>query len=70
MVREACRLTKYGHRWYHLLPEVEPVNKVRHIVYLEKAQSAELEKLAAKTGAPVTELVRRAVAEYLKRSRS
>jgi predicted DNA-binding protein len=40
----------------------------RRNIHLSDEQIERLEKLSQKTGAPVAELVRRAVDEYLKRS--
>jgi predicted DNA-binding protein len=40
--------------------------KIRTNVYLSAQQKKALEKLSARTGAPVAELVRRAVDSYLK----
>jgi hypothetical protein len=40
--------------------------KVRTIVNLNPAEREGLEKLSAKTGAPIGELIRRAVSLYLK----
>jgi hypothetical protein len=66
--REHARLTwlctvvhNYGQE------EAYRMNKVRFAIYLEKPQAAKLLKLSEETGAPVTELVRRALAEYLKK---
>jgi hypothetical protein len=42
------------------------MRKIRMNIYLNGAQKKVLEKLSAKTGAPVAELVRRAVDAYLK----
>jgi hypothetical protein len=42
-------------------------NKVRTVFLLDPADRDALEKLSAKTGAPVAELIRRAVAEWLER---
>lgn len=39
--------------------------KIRMNVFLDAAQKRALEKLSAKTGAPVAELIRRAVGAYL-----
>jgi len=39
--------------------------KLRMNIYLNKEQKAILEKLSAKTGAPVAELIRRAIDAYL-----
>jgi hypothetical protein len=44
-------------------------HKTRTVVYFDPAERETLEKLSAKTGAPVGELVRRAVAEWLKKTR-
>jgi hypothetical protein len=44
-------------------------NKVRHTIYLEPEQSKKLMAWSAKTGALPTELVRRALREYLKRTK-
>jgi hypothetical protein len=40
--------------------------KIRTVVYLDKPERDALLKLSKKTGAPVAELVRRAIAAYLK----
>ncbi len=42
-------------------------NKVRRVAYLEPKQDTQLLALSAKTGATPTELMRRALAEYLKK---
>jgi hypothetical protein len=39
--------------------------KIKTIVYLEDPERARLEQMSKDTGAPVTELVRRAVTDYL-----
>jgi len=39
--------------------------KIRMNIYLADKQKASMEKLSAKTGAPVAELVRRAIDVYL-----
>jgi hypothetical protein len=41
------------------------MRKIRTVVYLEKKQQQALDKLSNKHGAPVSELVRRAIAEYI-----
>ena len=41
--------------------------KVRHTIYLEKKMSVQLMQLSEKTGAKPTEIVRRALAEYLQK---
>jgi predicted transcriptional regulator len=43
------------------------MNKIRMNVFLEPAQKRALEKLSAKSGAPVAMLIRRAVTAFLKR---
>jgi hypothetical protein len=43
------------------------MSKIRMNIYLTKAQKKALEQLSANTGAPVAELVRRAVDNYLTR---
>jgi len=45
------------------------MNKIRMNVFLDPAQKQALEKLSAKTGAPVAVLIRRAVDAYLKRGK-
>ena len=41
------------------------MTKLRMNIYLNKEQKQVLEKLSAKTGAPVAELIRRAIDAYL-----
>ncbi len=41
--------------------------KTRMNVYLDAAQKEKLERISEKTGAPVAELIRRAIDAYLKR---
>jgi predicted DNA-binding protein len=41
------------------------VKKIRTNIYLNNSQKRSLEKLSAKTGAPIAELIRRAVDAYL-----
>jgi predicted DNA-binding protein len=41
------------------------MTKLRMNIYLTKEQKNVLEKLSAKSGAPVAELIRRAVDQYL-----
>jgi hypothetical protein len=43
------------------------MRKVRTVIYLEKKESDSLKRLSERTGAKITELARRAVADYLKR---
>ena len=43
--------------------------KIRTVVYLDTAERKALDKLSEKTGAPVGELVRRAVSDYLTKTR-
>ncbi len=45
---------------------MQKLNMIRVNIYLSAKQKAEVEKLSAKTGAPVAELVRRALDVYLK----
>jgi hypothetical protein len=45
------------------------MSKIRMNVFLEPRQKQALDKLSAKTGAPVAELIRRAVNAYLKLGR-
>jgi predicted DNA-binding protein len=42
-----------------------PVSKIRMNIYLNAKQKGSLEKLSDRTGAPVAELVRRAIDAYL-----
>lgn len=44
----------------------QPVNVKQVNVYLTHAQHEKLRKLKEKTGAPVSELIRRAIEQYLK----
>lgn len=48
---------------------VVPMGKIRMNVYLNGGQKKLLEKLSARTGAPVAELVRRAIDSYLTTSK-
>jgi hypothetical protein len=41
------------------------MRKIRTVIYLEKRESESLKKLSERTGAKITELARRAIAEYL-----
>jgi hypothetical protein len=43
--------------------------KTRMIFYIDPAQRKALDKISAKTGAPVAELIRRAIADWLERYR-
>jgi Ribbon-helix-helix domain len=43
------------------------MRKVRTVIYLEAAESRALGKLSERTGAPVTELARRAIAAHLRK---
>jgi len=43
------------------------MSKIRMNVYLLRDQKKRLESISAKRGSPVAELIRRAVAAYLKR---
>jgi len=44
----------------------QPVNVKQVNVYLTHEQHAKLQRLKEKTGAPVSELIRRAIDQYLK----
>ena len=48
---------------------VAHMKKVRTVFQLDQADSDRLKKISKKTGAPVAELLRRAVAEYLKQQK-
>jgi len=43
--------------------------KIRTVAYLDRSQREALDRLSEKTGAPIGELVRRAVADYLKKAK-
>lgn len=43
--------------------------KIRTVIYLEKMDAEALNKLSKQTGAPVTELARRAIAAYIKKQK-
>lgn len=45
------------------------MRKIRTVIYLEKQESQSLKKLSKQTGATITELARRAIAEYLRRQK-
>jgi hypothetical protein len=45
------------------------MRKLRHVVYLEPDLSKKLLDRSKKTGAPPTEIVRRALREYLKKTK-
>jgi predicted DNA-binding protein len=45
---------------------MQKLNKIRVNIYLSPKQKEDLDKLSEKTGAPVAELVRRAIDNYLK----
>lgn len=45
------------------------MKKIRTLVQFDEADKKALERLSKKTGAPVAELVRRAVAAYLKQQK-
>ena len=48
---------------------MQKLNMIRVNIYLSRKQKADVDKLSAKTGAPVAELVRRALDRYLKENR-
>lgn len=41
------------------------MKRIRTVIYLDKKEREALDKRSRETGAPVTELVRRAIAEYI-----
>jgi hypothetical protein len=43
------------------------MRKIRTVIYLDKNENESLKKLSARSGAAITEIARRAIAEYLKR---
>jgi hypothetical protein len=43
--------------------------KLRTVVYLDQAEREALDKISKQTGAPVGELVRRAIADWLKKEK-
>lgn len=45
------------------------MKKVRTVFQLDEAERKALESLSKKTGAPLSELIRRAIADYLKKSK-
>jgi hypothetical protein len=45
------------------------MKKVRTIVHLDEAERKALDSLSKKTGAPLSELIRRAIAAYLKKEK-
>jgi predicted DNA-binding protein len=47
----------------------QKLNKLRVSIYLSSKQKVDLEKLSEKTGAPLAELVRRAIDAYLKENK-
>jgi hypothetical protein len=46
------------------------MRKIRTVIYLEKRESDALKRLSEKTGTKITELARRAIAQFLKKNRS
>jgi len=48
---------------------MQKLNKIRVNIYLSPKQKLDIEKLSEKTGAPMAELVRRAIDAYLKENR-
>lgn len=52
-----------------LLCTIGTMRKIRTVIYLEKKESQSLKRLSMRTGAKITELARRAIAEYLKRQK-
>jgi len=45
---------------------MQKLNMIRVNIYLSPKQKSEIDKLSDKTGAPIAELVRRAIDAYLK----
>jgi predicted transcriptional regulator len=45
------------------------MKKVRTIVHLDEAERKALESISKKTGATLSELIRRAIADYLKKQK-
>jgi len=52
---------------WHILDFGGDMQKTRLNIYLSEQQKDKLDKLRAKTGAPMSELVRRAIDLYLKK---
>jgi hypothetical protein len=46
------------------------MRKRRTVIYLEKKESESLKRVADRTGAAITEIARRAIAEYLRRHKA
>jgi predicted DNA-binding protein len=46
------------------------MNKIRVNIYINPKQKQELDKISEKTGAPVAELVRRAIDAYVKTNKA
>ena len=53
--------------WRILAPLEANVQKSRLNIYLNQQQKEKLDKLSDKTGAPISELIRRAIDLYLKK---
>ena len=53
--------------WRILAPLEANVQKTRLNIYLNQQQKEKLDKLSDKTGAPISELIRRAIDLYLKK---
>jgi predicted DNA-binding protein len=53
--------------WHILAPEGTIMPKTRLNIYLNQQQKEKLEKLSEKHGAPLSELVRRAIDFYLEK---
>jgi ribbon-helix-helix protein len=62
-----ARFDKVGTPEYTRLEMV--TKKIRTVFYLDRAERKTFDKLSKKTGAPLAELLRRAVAMYLKAQR-
>jgi len=46
------------------------MNKIRVNIYINPKQKADLDKISERTGAPVAELVRRAIDAYVKTNKA
>jgi predicted DNA-binding protein len=53
--------------WHIMAPPEGTMEKTRLNIYLNPQQKEKLDKLSEKTGAPLSELIRRAIDLYLKK---
>ena len=72
VMRTLTRLPVLNDAGYNLMaytgtPEDKRMEKTRLNVYLNPQQKEKLDKLSEKTGAPLSELIRRAIDLYLKK---